>query len=241
MAFELVCYLNFGYPTIEEGIRDAEAYIEGGCTALQLDIPSRDPYLEHDFVKERMRKCLETQPDYEMYFEGIRKIHAAHPDVALYFMLYENTVQELGVRRVTDFCREVGIRYTSYVGGDAAIRNALAEAGLGICCYVQYHLPEDEVAFARASTGPVLYQAKSVGKTAHGCETFADGVRYLRQAGLSMPIYASVGLKTPDDIRMVKASQADGAFIGSVLMAQLGDKDKLKALIADFMDASKEN
>lgn len=241
MAFELVCYLNFGYPTIEDGVRDAELYIESGCTALQLDIPSRDPYLEHDFVKERMKKCLEVEPDYEKYFDGIRQIHAAHPEVKLYFMLYENTIVELGVQRIVDFCREVGIRYTSYVGGSGEVRNALAQAGLGICCYVQYHLPDEEVDFARQSTGPVLYQARSVGRTGHGCLSFDDGVHYLRQSGLSMPIYASVGIKTPDDIRAAKAARADGAFIGSVLMAQLNNKEKLRALIEEFTAAAKED
>ena len=51
MAFELVCYLNFGYPSIEDGIKDAQLYIDNGCRALQLDIPVKDPYLEHPFIQ----------------------------------------------------------------------------------------------------------------------------------------------------------------------------------------------
>ena len=239
MAFELVCYLNFGYPTISDGIRDAELYISNGCKALQLDIPSRDPYLEHDFIKERMKSCLETEHDYEKYFEGIREIHRRYPDVALYFMLYENTVKELGVKRIADFCREVGIHYTSYVGNSSEIKHQLEKAGLGICCYVQYHLPDDEVKFAMSSTGPVLYQAKSVGKTGHGCRTFSDGVRYLRNAGLEMSIYASVGIKTADDLRMVRKSGADGAFVGSVLMNALEDKTRFAEVMQSFSEAAK--
>lgn len=239
MAFELVCYLNFGYPTISDGIRDAEQYISNGCRALQLDIPSRDPYLEHDFIKERMKSCLETEPDYEKYFEGIREIHRRHPEVALYFMLYENTVEELGVKRIADFCKEVEIHYASYVGNSAEIKHQLEEAGLGICCYVQFHLPDDEVEFAMSSTGPVLYQAKSVGKTGHGCQTFSEGVSYLRNAGLKMPIYASVGIKTVDDVKMIRESGADGAFIGSVLMNALADKSGFAEVMRSFSEAAK--
>ncbi len=239
MSFELVCYLNFGYPTIADGIRDAELYIANGCRALQLDIPSRDPYLEHDFVKNRMKHCLEIEPDYEKYFDGIREIHKKHPEVALYFMLYENIVTELGVKRITDFCKEVGIRYSSYVGSSPEVKEQLEAEGLGICCYVQYHMPDEEVAFARLSTGPVLYQAKCAGKIHEGCETFEDGVAYLRNSGLTMPIYASVGIKTVDDIRMVKAGGADGAFIGSVLMNSLDDKAKFAEVMSSFSEAAK--
>ncbi len=239
MSFELVCYLNFGYPTITDSIRDAELYIENGCRALQLDIPSRDPYLEHEFVKNRMKHCLETEPDYEKYFEGIREIHRNHPDVALYFMLYENIVNELGAKRITDFCKEVNIRYASYVGSNQEVKARLEAAGLGICCYVQYDMPEEEVAFARLSTGPVLYQAKSVGKLHEGCKTFSDGVRYLRGSGLSMPIYASVGIKNVDDIKMVKDGGADGAFIGSVLMHSLDDNVKFSQTMSSFSEAVK--
>ena len=241
MAFELVCYLNFGYPTIAEGIRDAELYIANGCRALQLDIPSKDPYLEHDFVKNRMKSCLETEPDYEKYFDGIREIRKRHKDLALYFMLYENTVEELGVQRITDFCHEVGIKYTSYVGNSFDVKHQLEQAGLGICCYVQYHLPDDEVDFAKESSGPVLYQAKSVGKCRPGCQSFADGVQYLRNAGLTMPIYASVGIKTVEDIKMVRESGADGAFIGSVLMNSLSDRQKFAETMMHFSEAAKGN
>lgn len=239
MSFELVCYLNFGYPTITDGIRDAELYIANGCRALQLDIPSRDPYLEHDFVKNRMKHCLEKEPDYEKYFDGIREIHRNHPDVALYFMLYENIVTELGVKRITDFCKEIGILYSSYVGGNPEVKAHLEAEGLGICCYVQHDMPEEEVAFARLSSGPVLYQAKSVGKLHEGCKTFSDGVCYLRSRGLSMPIYASVGIKNAEDIKMVKDGGADGAFIGSVLMNSLDDKAKFSQIMLNFSEAAK--
>lgn len=240
MAFELVCYLNFGYPSIEDGIKDAQLYIDNGCRALQLDIPVKDPYLEHPFIQERMKACLDREPDYEAYFDGIRRIHTANPDVAIYLMLYEKTVEEIGSEHIAAFCREVGIRYTSYVGLLERVKHQLEDGGVGICCYVQYHLPDEEVQFARTSTGPVLYQAKCVGRRREGCETFRDGVEFLRSTGLKMPIYASVGIRTPEDIRTVRSAGADGAFIGSVLMNSLHDREAFSAVMRDFSNAAKE-
>lgn len=238
MAFELVCYLNFGYPTIADGLRDAEIYYQNGCRALQLDIPSRDPYLEHDFIQERMRICLEHEPDYQKYFDAIIEFHHQHPDVALYFMLYENTVEELGVDRIVQFCKKAGICSASYVGSNEQIRNSFEAQGVGLCCYVQFHLPEDEIAFARKSNGPVLLQAKSVGKIGHNCSSFAEGLQYLRTAGITGRIYASVGIKTPEDIVTVRRAGADGAFIGSVLMQRLDNAKQFGACLRSFVAAA---
>lgn len=240
MAFKLICYLNFGYPTIEDGIEDAQLYIDNGCQAIQLDVPSKDPYLEHDFIKNRMKACLERQSDYEEYFNGIRKIRAKNPDVEMFFMLYENIVDEIGAKRITDFCNEVGIKYSTYVGMSEKVKSELESGGLGICCYVQYHLPDEEVSFAKVSSGPVLYQARSIGKTRVGCETFQDGIAFLKNAGVNKPIYASVGIKTPDDIRRAKESGADGAFIGSVLMNSIQDKKRFPDIMTSFSEAAKE-
>lgn len=240
MAFNLVCYLNFGYPTIEEGIKDAQMYIDNGCKILQLDIPSKDPYLEHDFIKDRMKACLAREDNYEKYFEGIRLLHAMHPEVEIYFMLYENIVEEIGSKRITDFCEEVGIKYSSYVGTKDSVKKSLESEGLGICSYVQYHLPDDEIEFAKSSKGPILYQARSVGKNRPGCDSFKDGINYLRKNGIEMPIYASVGIKTPEDIKMVKESGADGAFIGSVLMKNIEDEKKFAQVMTRFVAVAKE-
>ncbi len=240
MAFELVCYLNFGYPTIADGLREAEIYYENGCRALQLDVPSRDPYLEHDFIKERMRICLEHEPDYQKYFDAIIGFHRTHPDVALYFMLYENVVEELGVERIARFCKAAGIRYASYVGSNEQIRSTLEARGLGLCCYVQFHLPDDEIAFARASDGPVFLQAKNVGRIGHGCRSFAEALGYLRAAGITGRVYASVGIKTPEDIAMTRQAGADGAFVGSVLMHSLGDTRLFAERLRAFVDAAEK-
>ncbi len=240
MAFELVCYLNFGYPTIPDGLRAAARYYENGCRAMQLDIPSRDPYLEHDFIKDRMRICLEREPDYQKYFDAIIDFHDTHPDLALYFMLYENVVEELGAERIVDFCKRAGIQAASYVGSNEQIRRELTSRGLDLYCYVQFHLPQDEIVFAKNSEGPVLLQAKSVGRIGHDCQTFAQALQYLRGAGITNRVYASVGIKTPEDIAMARRAGADGAFVGSVLMNQLDDPAAFNRCLQAFVRAAKE-
>lgn len=235
MSFELICYLNFGYPSIEAGLHYADLYIRGGCRVLQLDIPSRDPFLENEMIQKRMAHCLEQYPDYETYFEGISAICKKHPDVRIVLMLYENIVEELGVRRIIDFCTQNKIQDLTYVGASRGdLKQELIAAGLCIACYVRFHLPEEEITFARSSNGMVLFQAKPEGRFRPGCETFADGVRYLRERGITQPIYATVGIRTPEDVRAVRAGGADGAYVGSTLILALEDDNRLLDTMARF-------
>lgn len=239
MSFELICYLNFGYPSIEDGIHYARLYRKGGCEALQIDIPSRNPYLEHQMIQDRMAHCLRVYPDYQTYFDGIGKIRKEFPNIKLVLMLYENIVEEIGAPRIIAFCKQNRIEDLTYVGVNREdLKQALIWAGLRIACYVQYHLPEDEIEFAKKSNGIVLLQAQSVGKTRPGCETFADGVQYLRESGITKPIYASVGIKEPQDVVRARQAGADGAFVGSRFINVQHDEALLLKTMLEFKQAA---
>ena len=46
----LICYLSNGYPTIEKSIEVAQTYVSAGCDMIEIDFPSRDPFLEGEFI-----------------------------------------------------------------------------------------------------------------------------------------------------------------------------------------------
>ena len=71
---EIICYLSNGYPTIEASYKIAHEYAEAGCKMMEVDFPSRNPYLESDFLKARMGKALEACDDYDKYMESIIRL-----------------------------------------------------------------------------------------------------------------------------------------------------------------------
>ena len=56
---EIICYLSNGYPTIEASYNMAVEYADAGCRMMEVDFPSRNPYLESDYIAGRMKKALE--------------------------------------------------------------------------------------------------------------------------------------------------------------------------------------
>ena len=80
---EIICYLSNGYPTIEASYKMAMEYADAGCKMMEVDFPSRNPFLESDYISERMKKALACCDDYEKYMESIVAIKNQLPDVKI--------------------------------------------------------------------------------------------------------------------------------------------------------------
>lgn len=58
---DLICYLSNGYPSLERSIEIAKDYVKGGCDIIEIDFPSRDPFLEGStllLVWQKHYKCV---------------------------------------------------------------------------------------------------------------------------------------------------------------------------------------
>ena len=234
---EIILYLSNGYPTIEESYNMVMEYADAGCKMLEIDFPSRDPYLESDFLGGRMLKALEKCDNYEKYMESIVKMKQNLPDMKFLLLAYENTVEEIGVEKFTKFCLENDIKDILLVGlSGNEIKDAIIEAGLKVSCYIQYHLPEEEIERAKKSNGFVYLQAKPYEKQERNDKypELKDCVQYLRDCGIDRPIYCGVGIHAPEDIKVVKEAGADAAFVGSTILKLHGDIPAMKEKIREF-------
>ena len=147
--------------TIEASYNMAVEYADAGCRMMEVDFPSRNPYLESDYIAGRMKKALEACDDYEKYMDSIVAIQKRLPDVKILVLAYENTVEEIGVDRFIEFCLTNNLKDILLVGlKDDIIKNKIIAAGLQVSCYVQFHLPKEEVEMAKQSNGFVYLQAK---------------------------------------------------------------------------------
>lgn len=236
---KLVCYLSNGYPTIESSIRTAKDYAEAGCDIIEVDFPSSDPFLEGDYIAARMKAAIENCNDYKQYMDGIKKIKDNHPDTKLIILSYENTILSIGAERFIEFCIQNNIQDIIYVGGDdKEIKNKIIEKGIKISCYVQFHMPEEEIRAAVSSNGFVYMQAKPTNNNINPkYPMLKDCINELKRRGITREIYAGVGIYTTDDIQMAKNAGADAVFVGSTILKLQTDIPKMKETIASFKRA----
>lgn len=234
---EIICYLSNGYPTIDASYKMAMEYADAGCKMMEVDFPSHNPYLESDYIAGRMAKALEACDDYEAYMDSIVAIKKQLPDVKILVLAYENTVEEMGTEKFISFCLENDLKDILLVGlKDEKIKNQIIEAGLLVSCYVQFHMPKEEIELAKESNGFVYLQAKpyEAQEKNENYPTLKDCVEHLRECGITRPIYCGVGVHAPEDVKMVKEAGGDAAFVGSTILKLHEDIPAMKEKIREF-------
>lgn len=234
---EIILYLSNGYPTLESSYETAIEYADAGCKMMEIDFPSRDPYLEGEYIADRMAKALAVCDDYEKYMESMIQIKKRLPDVHFLVLAYENTVEEIGTERFIQFCKENGFEDVLLVGlKDDVIKNQIMEGGLKVSCYVQFHMLPEEIASAKESNGFVYIQAKPNGNINPEFPTLKDCIRHLRDCGIDRPVYCGVGVHAPEDVKMVKEAGADAAFVGSTILKLHEDVPAMKDMIRKYKE-----
>ena len=234
---EIICYLSNGYPTLEASHQIAREYVDAGCNMMEVDFPAKDPYLESEYIAGRMAEALKQCGDYAVYMQSIVQIKKEFPEAVILLLAYESTVAEIGVAEFIEFCRENDLLDIILVGlKDEQIKTQLLAAGLRISCYVQFHLPPEEIESAKASNGFVYLQAKPYADQPENPNypTLKSCVDYLRQCGITRPIYCGVGVHLPEDVKMVKEAGADAAFVGSAILKLHDNIPALKEKIREF-------
>ncbi|MGI6756085.1 MAG: tryptophan synthase subunit alpha [Atopobiaceae bacterium] len=233
---KLICYLSNGYPSLQASAKMARLYADAGCDAIEIDFPSRDPYLEGELISGRMREALAACDDYGAYMDQMAQVKCDLPDTEFILLAYESTVREIGVDRFLRFSQENGYRDMILVGltGEKT-RDELIAGGLRVSCYVQFHLPEDQVKHALTTNGFTYLQAvPEPGQATKEHPTLASCISYLRGRGLKNPIYCGVGVHAPDDAAMCKDAGADGVFVGSTILKLHNDPVALGSMIREF-------
>lgn len=239
MSTKLICYLSFGYPTIEESIKMTDIYIESGCDMIEVDLPTDNAFLDSDFIGGRMKAALDSCNDYDKYLEGIAIIREKHPDLPIIVLSYEHTLKKIGIDKFVEHCKKNNTLDIILVGLEGEeIKEELIKQGLKVSCYVQFHLPDEEVESALNSNGFVYMQSKAADKVKEGYETLKDCVDYLRDRGLKNPIYCGVGVSTKEDIARVRDAGGDAAFVGSAILKKQDNIEEMKKFIKELKSAT---
>lgn len=235
---KLIGYLSNGYPTLEHSKVLANHYINSGCDVIEIDFPDYNPYLENDLIKGRMQQALENCADYERYMSVISEIKKENPTSQFILLAYETSVEAIGKEKFAQFAKENNLLDLIFVGLKSnEIKDYLIGQGMKVSCYIQYHLPEDEIQYALNSNGFVYLQAKpTTGNINPAYPTLENCIHYIRERGIerNREIYCGVGIHSPEDAKMAKESGANGIFVGSTFLNLHNDFAALAKSIHDF-------
>ncbi len=237
---KVICYLSYGYPSIDYSLEMAKCYYEAGADMMECSLPAKDPYLDSEFIAGRMADALAKCNDYDVYLEKLGVFCDENRGFRVVLLLYEATMIEIGVDKLISFMKAHGINDIIYAGriDHPEIKQKLIREGILICCPVDHHMREKDIQEALHTNGFTYMEAKPLTGSKEGFEELEPCIRYLREVGIDRPIYCGVGIHTVEDVTYAKNAGGDGVFIGSTLIKQYDNPEKLKKTISEFKAAA---
>lgn len=236
MKFSPVFYIINGWPTVEKTIEMTDRYVEHGVNAIQICMPSTNPWGESQFIQERMKHALDTYGhDYTIFMNCIREIRRRHPDLEFHQVLYNDVADSIGLERFADYCLE--IRTYTVMVDDLKTADYLNSRGVRTTDFLMYNMPEDMVRRAVETKNLVMLRSNSRYEDMaprDGMSTWKQRISWLRERGVEGPIYPVAGISTKEQLQEVKDAGANGAYIGTALMRLWDDEDALWAKLEEF-------
>lgn len=237
-----ICYLSGGYPSMERSYAMAELYVEGGCDAIEWSLPPKDPYMEMDYIAEKMAVARAACDDYDCYLDEIARFKRAYPHMEVYLLLYQECVFDIGVDKLARFCNENGIDtiITADFNEPVAL-GILACSGIHVAPFVSFEMREEMVQTALTSQTFVYLQAMPYANQRtpdFDMGTLKRCVDTLRAKGLERPIYCGGGIRSPQEIPFIRQSGGDGFFIGSSVMQYYDEPEKLLETLRGYKAAA---
>ena len=236
MKLSPVFYIINGWPSVEKTIEMVDKYVEHGVHAIQICMPSTDPYGESKFIQERMRHAIDKYGlEYDVFMDCIREIRKRHPQIEFHQVLYNDVAASIGLEKFADYCLEVQT-YTVMVDNNETA-DYLNSRGIRTTDFLHYDMPEEMVKRAIRTKNLVMLRSNNRYEDMaprEGLATWKDRISWLRQRGVEGPIYPVSGISTKDQLQEVKEAGADGAYIGTALMELWDDEKKLWEKLDSF-------
>ena len=222
---------------MEKSLEMAAFYVKGGCDAIEWSFPPEDPYMDPEYIAEKMLAAREGCGDYNVYLDKLAEFKAAYP-VEIYPLLYQETILDITPARLLDFCLKNGIG--TIISADLSnerAKSVLMEGGLRLASAVSYAMMPRELETALSCNGFVYMQAMPTREdieAGRGRETLKRCIRKLRGIGVDRPVYCGVGIRDLDDIRFIMDSGGNGLFLGSAVMRHYDNPEKLMWTVSEY-------
>ncbi len=219
-------YVTGGFPGVDAALLRALA--AAGADAIEVGIPHSDPIMDGGVVQEASRVALEggTHPR-----DVLATIAEAALDVPVAVMTYANIVTRPGLETFCDEAAAAGVAgliVPDLPVDEAAELEALAAArAIDVVLLAAPGTASERYAAIGAASHGFVYCVATYGVTGarESLATTAQEVVAAMRPTTDLPLLVGVGIATPAHAAAACAF-ADGAVVGSALMARLLEDDR---------------
>jgi tryptophan synthase alpha chain len=243
----LMPYLMGGFPTTDDSLRIAQAYIDGGADLIEFGLPFSDPLADGPVIHGAAVEAFANGAVIEKLLDGIGPIAAQVPVLA---MTYFNLIEVRGVDRFLGRAADLGI--SGLIVPDIPLEESdvllgpCDEHGIALIPLVAPTTPDERMAKICAQARGFIYTVSVTGTTGERTAT-AEGLSELVgrvRAHTDLPVAVGFGISDPQQAARV-GEIADGAIVGTRLVREAGEAHRgggdpapaVEALVREFSQA----
>lgn len=222
----LVPFTVAGDPDIKTSIEIFKTYLDNGADILEIGYPFSDPVADGPVNQRAAQRAIAAGLTHASFFKIIRAIRA-YGDVPIGLLLYANSVHSMGYERFCGCAAEAGV--DSLLVADmppeeaGELLTAIKTAGLSSVFIVSELTPEKRMAYICSKISGFVYVVSRLGTT--GARQKVDSGAAVTLARLraitAKPLVVGFGLSTPQHIQAITRAGAQGAIVGSALVAKI--------------------
>ena len=225
----LICYLTAGYPDRERFEEHFLACVEGGSDLMEIGVPFSDPVADGPTIQRTSQVALSNGMTPAKVFDCVSALRKKSA-VPIVLMGYYNPIFRLGdanfVRRSLEAGVDGLIVADMPLEESSELRSICLDQGMDL---IQLASPLSQgrrlQQICSASQG-YLYLVSALGTTG-ARSSLAKGLSHLiertKRAAGPLPVAVGFGISGPKQVGQVIRAGADGAIIGSALLAAIID------------------
>lgn len=222
----LIPFIVAGDPDIRTSLAIARSLLENGGDILEIGIPFSDPSADGPTIMAADARALANGTSIVDAFHMVRELRQVTAKPIL-FLLYYNTIVQMGLDLFFATCREVGL--DGVIIPDLPVEEQdeaapFANAQDIIITRMVSPLSGERLPSLVQEARGFLYCVAALGVTGERSELSADLSRFEQALRTVCPIPRALGfgISTPEQVRALAASW-DGIIVGSALVRRIGE------------------
>jgi len=222
-----VAYVMAGDPDLATSLELVKGLPEAGVDIIELGLPFTDPMADGPTIQRAGQRALEGGMTLAKTLEMVRDFRQSDDSTPIVLMGYYNPIYSRGVDRFLAEAKEAGIDGLIIVDlppeEDAELCLPAQEAGLNFIRLATPTTDDKRLPRVLQNTSGFVYYVSITGITgaaeAQATDVGPEVARIKSQTDL--PVIVGFGITTPERARTI-AQVADGAVVGSAIVAQIG-------------------
>ncbi|MDM8167554.1 tryptophan synthase subunit alpha [Roseovarius sp.] len=234
-----VAYVMAGDPDYETSLEVVKGLPSAGVDIIELGLPFTDPMADGPTIQLAGQRALEGGMTLQRTLDMATEFRKTDDTTPIVMMGYYNPIYNRGVDKFLADAKEAGIDGLIVVDlppeEDEELCIPAQQAGLNFIRLATPTTDDKRLPKVLTNTSGFVYYVSITGITGAAAAQAADVGPEVRRikAKTDLPVIVGFGIRTPETSREI-ASVADGAVVGSAIVAKLAEGET-PAQVIDFV------